>query len=833
MALPIEDILPELCGVLAATPNAVVEAPPGAGKSTLLPLALLDAPWLGGRRVLMLEPRRLAARLVARRLAENLGEPVGHRVGFRVRDETRVSAATRLEVVTEGILTRLLQADPALEGIGAVLFDEFHERSLHADLGLALCRDVQRGLREDLRLVVMSATLDGAAVSRLLDGAPVLTSQGRMFPVETRHLPPAPGTSFESHVAAAIRQALRETAGDVLVFLPGVGEIRRIDRLLAEAPPPGVEIVPLYGDLPAAQQDRAVRPGTAGCRRVILSTAIAETSLTIEGVRVVVDGGLMRRPVFDPRSGFTRLHTGRVSLAAADQRRGRAGRVAPGVCYRLWPEAETRALAPSTPPEIAAADLAPLALELAQWGVRDSGQLDWLDPPPAAALSQAAALLRQLDALDPAGGLTAAGRALAALPVHPRLGYMMRRGAALGQGATACAIAALLEDRDMLAGGGARSADLRLRLEVLQALQAGRRWRDAGLQVREPAARRALRLAERWRRLMAVREAEIEPAAAGLLLAFAYPDRVARRRPGEAPRFVLSNGRGATLPAADPLAGEPFLAVAEIDGAGAEGGIFLAAPLSAAEIDAHLAGRIEETVSIDWDDRADAVVARRQRRLGALVLREWPLPAPPPERLAEALLAALRRRGIDALPWSEEATALRRRLAFLHRLDPQSWPDMSDAALLAGLEDWLGPHLAGLASLAQLRRLDLAAVLRERLDWPGRQALDRLAPTHMEVPTGSRLRIDYGDPARPVLAVRLQELFGLAATPRIADGRVTLTLHLLSPAGRPLAVTDDLARFWTGAYQEVRKEMRGRYPRHPWPEDPLAAAPTRRAKGRG
>lgn len=839
MAQPIEHILPQVQTALRQGNALVVQASPGAGKSTLLPLALLDEEWLGGRKIVMLEPRRLAARLVAKRLAQNLGDALGNKVGYRMRDDSKVSRETRLEVVTEGILTRMLHDDPELPGIGALLFDEFHERSLPADLGLALALDVQRNLRPDLRIVAMSATLDGAAVASLLGDAPIVTSDGKLFPVETRYLPIDANATMENTAARAVRQALREElsgeGGDVLVFLPGRREIGRVERLLVEGGVPGdVDVMPLYGELSAEAQDRAVAANRSTRRRVVLSTSIAETSLTIEGVRTVIDAGQSRRAAFDASTGMSRLITMRASLASADQRRGRAGRTAPGICYRLWPEAENRALPRAEKPEIEAADLAPLALDLALWGVSDAMQLTWMTPPPAVSFAQAQALLRQLEALDGDNRITAHGRRLAALPVHLRLAHMIVKGGEVGLGITASRVAALLEDRDVLrAERGKRQADLRLRLEALASLQnkSGAVHRD--LQLNEPAARRALRLAERWSKQMRFAARDDDVAQAGLLLAFAYPDRIAKRRPGGEPRYVMANGRGAALDAADSLASEAFLAVAEMDGAGAEGAIYLAAPLDKRDIEEHFASHIVTRDAVEWDERSSSVLARRQRLIGFLVLDDAPLKKVPAELVAQALLEALRKRGIDALALSPAAQAFRQRVAAVRVIKGEGWPDLSDAGLLASLEQWLAPHLDGVTSLNKLRALDLEAAIGDLLDWQQRRDLDRLAPTHIEVPSGSRIRIDYSDRAKPVLAVKLQEMFGSPTTPSIVDGRLALTLHLLSPAGRPLQVTSDLAGFWAGSYAEVRRDMRGRYPRHPWPDDPLAAPPTARAKRRG
>ncbi|HXE57412.1 MAG TPA: ATP-dependent helicase HrpB [Gemmatimonadales bacterium] len=843
MALPIEPVLPALAAALGARGAAVLQAPPGAGKTTRVPLALLDQPWLGGRKIVILEPRRLAARAAARRMAALLGEPVGGTVGCRIRLETRVTARTRIEVVTEGVLTRLLLEDPALEGVGLVIFDEFHERSIHADLGLALTLQTRELLRDDLRILVMSATLDGEPVARLLgaalgvDAAPVVTSEGRAFPVETRYFgapgdPRRPGRRIEPSVAGAVLEALTREEGDVLVFLPGAGEIRRAETLLRErlAGDPAIDIYPLHGTLPAEQQDAAIRPSPPGRRKIVLATSIAETSLTIEGVRVVVDSGLARVPRFSPRTGMTRLETVRVSRAAAEQRRGRAGRVAPGVCYRLWAEGEQGHLLPHALPEILEADLAPLVLDLAAAGVTEPLELRWLDPPPPAAYRRARELLHELEAIDAHGRITPHGRRMAELGAHPRLAHMMLRGASLGAAGLACRLAALLGERDLLRPeAGPPDPDLRLRLELLRRLEGPAR-REAP--VDREALRRIRLEAERWAgRLPAEPPGanRAEAPGAGLLLAFAYPDRIAARRPGPPPRYLLRNGTGAYLDPPGPLGSEPWLVVAETDGRSPEGRIRFAAPITLEEVEAHFGDQLEREEVVAWDDAAQAVVARRRERLGALVLREGPLPHPDPARVRGALLDAVARRGLELLPWTDAARRLRERLRFLHRLDP-AWPDVSDDALLGRLAEWLGPWLDGVRRRDELARLDLVPALEGLLDRERRRALDRLAPTHWTVPSGSRIPIDYADPEAPALAVRLQEMFGASDTPRIADGRVPLTLHLLSPAHRPVQVTRDLAGFWRGAYFEVRKDLRGRYPKHHWPDDPLAAAPTRRTK---
>ena len=832
-ALPLGATLPALEAALATSGVAVLEAPPGAGKTTLVPLALLGTAWLGGGRILMLEPRRLAARAASRRMADMLGEPVGATVGYRTRLDSRVGAGTRIEVLTEGILLRVLAADPGLDGTGLVIFDEFHERSLDADLGLALTLDVRRHLRSDLRLLVMSATLDGGAVARLIGDAPVIASTGQRHDVELRHLArPAPDR-LEAAIAGAIRRALAEDEGGVLAFLPGGREIRRLERRLrAEGLGPGIVLAPLYGDLAQPLQDAAIRPPPPGQRKVVLATPIAETSLTIEGIGVVVDSGLARVPRFEPSSGLTRLETVRVSQASAEQRRGRAGRLGPGVCYRLWAASEHAQLPPFTTPEIREADLAPLALTLAQWGIREAGDLAWLDPPPGPAFAEARALLRRLDALDAEGRITAHGQAMSRLGLAPRLAHMVLKAREWGQGRLACAIAAVLTERDVVkAAPGASDADLRLRVELVEgapsaALPAGLAVDRAGL----ARARASARLVARQIGLHGGGADGFDET--GRVLAQAYPDRLAQRRAGSGGRFRLANGRGASVAETDALAREEFLAVAALDGERRNARIFLAAPLSRAELEVDFAAAIESADTIAWDVRTGAVTARRERRFGALVLADAVLPDVPPARISAALGEGIRAMGLDTLPWHGEAARLRQRIAFLHRLDNGAWPRVSDEALLATIEDWLAPFLAGITRRAQFADIDLAAAIAALLTPAQRRTLDRLAPDRITVPSGARIAIDYGAGEVPVLAVKLQELFGTADTPAIADGRVSLVLHLLSPAGRPLQVTRDLRSFWANSYPEVRRSMRGRYPRHPWPENPLEAAPTSRPKAR-
>ncbi len=832
--LPIEAVLPDIRAALSGASGLVLQAPPGAGKTTRVPLALLDQDWLGGKRIIMLEPRRLAARAAAARMAAMLGEAVGATIGYRIRLDAKVGPSTRIEVVTEGILTRMLQDDASLPGIGLVIFDEFHERSLNADLGLALCLEAQAALRDDLKLLVMSATLDGAPVAALMGGVPLVTSEGRAFAVDTRFLARPEPRRFPEAMAAAIRRALESEDGDVLAFLPGTGEIRRTEALLLEDPAlRGMVIAPLYGDLGAEAQDRAIRSDAGGRRKVVLSTAIAETSLTIDGVCIVVDGGQMRVPRFDPSTGMTRLVTLAVSRAAADQRRGRAGRQGPGVCWRLWSEADDRALQLFTAPEIAEADLAPLALDLAQWGINDAGQLAWLEPPPEAALAQARDLLAELGAVDAAGRITAHGRAMNRLAMHPRLAHMVMSARALGLGGLACDVAALLSERGILrAGRGGRDADMRLRLDVLR----GGRDLDPrfGLTVDKGGLARVRAAARDWRRRLGLKAGLEDGATAdcGLVLAFAYPDRIARRRPGGEPRYASSGGGGVLFADVDPLAAEEWLVVAETDGNRRDARIFLAAPLTLAEIEDHFPDSIRTVDEVGWDRRDEVVVARRQRRLFALVLDERRRTDVASDRLAAAMTEGVRAMGLDCLPWTDELNRLRARIAFLRASRPDDgWPDLSDTALTDGLETWLTPFLGGITRRAHLTRLDLSQALRSLLDWNQTRRLDELAPTHVAVPSGSRVPIDYSGEV-PVLAVRLQEMFGCAETPRIADGQVPLLMHLLSPARRPVQVTRDLASFWANAYHAVKADLKGQYPKHWWPDDPMQAEPTARAKPR-
>ncbi|PTM40218.1 ATP-dependent helicase HrpB [Bosea sp. 124] len=824
--LPIDAVLGDLAAALRARSNAVLVAPPGAGKTTRVPLALLDEPWTKGGKLIVLEPRRLAARGAANRMAQTLGERVGETVGLRVRLGSKIGPKTRIEVVTEGVFARMILDDPGLEGVAAVLFDEFHERSLDADFGLALALDAQSGLREDLRILVMSATLDGARVARLLGEAAVVESQGRAYPVETRYLGREPLKRIEDQVADAVLLALNEQAGSQLVFLPGQGEIRRVEERLRERiRDVSVEIAPLYGALDQAEQDRAVLPAPPGRRKVVLATAIAETSLTIEGVRVVIDSGLARVPVYEPDLGVTRLETRRASRAACDQRRGRAGRTEPGICYRLWEEAGNGALEAFARPEILSADLAPLLLDCAAWGVSDPTGLAFLDPPPAPALKEARSLLASIGALDADGRITPEGRTLQLLPLPPRLARMVVAAARFGEAGPAAMLAALLVER----GLGGDALDLSERLERVERERGGR-------------AADMRRLAEGWARAAeraAGRQKGAETLSPGVLLAFAYPDRVAKARSPGSGQYLLANGRGATLEPTQRLAREPYIVVAEMTGAAQQSRILSAAALAEGDIARLVANglapfAIEERSETVFDRTARALRTRAVRRYGALALSERPLPAEGSIANAEILAEGIGALDIGLLPWTRAQRQLRERVSFLQRAkSEQGWPDLSDGGLATAPALWLAPHILGRAALAAIEPGDLDAALGELLPWDMKRRLDAEAPTHFTAPTGSSLAVDYAAEAGPTISVRVQELFGLSKHPTLAGGRVPLVLELLSPGHRPIQITRDLPGFWRGSWAAVKSEMKGRYPRHPWPDDPAAAPPTTRAKPRG
>jgi ATP-dependent helicase HrpB len=813
--LPIDAALPDLAAALRGNNAAALVAPPGAGKTTRIPLVLAREDWAQKtRRILVLEPRRLAARAAADRMAQTLGERVGDTVGLRVRFGSKISSRTRIEIITEGIFTRLILDDPMLDGVGAVIFDEFHERSLDADLGLALARDVQQGLREDLRILVMSATIDGARIATLLGDAPVIASEGRAFPVET-HYVGHDARPIEPQVADTIMRAMRADTGSLLAFLPGAAEIRRTKTLLEGRTGPSTDVVALYGALAGDEQDRAIVPAAPGRRKVVLATSIAETSITIQGVRVVVDSGLARVPRYEPDVGVTRLETVRVSRAAADQRRGRAGRTEPGVCYRLWDEPQTAALEPFARPEILAADLSSFALDLAAWG-GGPDQLAFLDPPPRAALTEAKALLAELGAIDGDGRITAEGKLLRRLPLPPRLARMVVDTGAEGDALPAAETAALIGER----GLGGDDVDLRERVNALR--------RD-----RSPRARDARAMAQRWAEVASGNSPSVDSAlSVGALLALAYPERLAKNRGGAAGAFLLVNGRGANIDPASPLAREPFLAVAELAGTAAQGRILSAAPITLAEIEQRFSDRIAAREEIAFDTASASLRGRRSRRLGAIALSDQPVPVVAKEDTAQKLADGIAGLGMHRLPWTKSLQQWRDRVMFLRASEGEEWPDLSDVALAQTVNAWLAPALAAKTALGEIAADELNTALRALLPWPLQRRLDAEAPTHFAAPTGSQVPIDYEAEGGPKIAIRVQELFGLDRHPAIAGGKVPLLIELLSPAHRPVQMTRDLPGFWRGSYAAVRAEMRGRYPKHPWPEDPIAAPATRRAKPR-
>ena len=836
ISLPIDEVLPALREALATRHEAVLEAPPGAGKTTRVPLALLNEPWLAGQTILMLEPRRLAARAAAERLASELGEKVGETVGYRIRLDSKVGPNTRIEVVTEGILTRRLQDDPALEGVGLLIFDEFHERSLDADLALALSLNGRELFRDDqpLKILLMSATLEGERLAGLLDDAPILRSEGRMYPVAMRWGRPfQPGEFIEPRLVQTILEALNDETGSLLVFLPGQAEIRRVHQQLADALGESTQVLlcPLHGELDLAAQRAAIDPAPAGFRKVVLATNIAETSLTIDGVRVVIDAGLARVPRFDPGSGMTRLDTQRISRASATQRAGRAGRLEPGVCYRLWSQDQHEQLAAYASAEILSADLAGLALQLGRWGVTP-GQLVWLDVPPAAAYAQAQDLLDRLGALD-GEALTRHGQAMAELPAHPRIAHLLLRGQALGLAEMACDVAALLGERDILRGAG---ADLHSRLVLLSGEERAARGAQGGVQ-------RARQLARQYRGYLRGKPSEpvsdpSHPCWLGALLALAYPDRVAQQRRAGGAEYRLANGRAALFAEADSLMKQSWLVIADLGSRQGqrEERIYLAADFDPALFDSVLAEQVRVVDQLDWDEREGVLRAERQRKVGELILSREPLTGLDETARSQALVNLVRRKGLELLPWTPELRQWQARVALLRQLDLGSkreseWPDVSDAALLKSLEHWLMPYLGKVSRLSHFANLDLSSIVHNLLPWPLPQRLEELAPHHLSVPSGSSIRLDYSEQP-PILAVRLQELFGLAETPRIAGGRQVVKLHLLSPARRPVQVTQDLANFWRSTYAEVKKDLKGRYPKHYWPDDPLVAEATARIKPR-
>lgn len=831
--LPIEAILPELKIQLKNHTAAVLIAEPGAGKTTKVPLALLDEPWLADKGIIMLEPRRLAARTAAAYMAEMLREQVGETVGYRVRADSRVGPNTRIQVVTEGILTRMLQQDPELQGVGLIIFDEFHERHLHGDLGLALSLETQDVLREDLRLLVMSATLDAAPVASLMGEPAIITCEGRQFPVDTIYAPASRDVALEISIAALIRRALSEQEGDVLVFLPGAGEIRAVEKQLSTSVlPPDIILRPLYSQLTQEEQKAAVLPDPSGLRKVILSTSIAESSVTIQGVRVVIDSGLSRTQVFTPRTGMPYLATVKVSKASADQRKGRAGRTQSGVCYRLWSAEEHAHLADRSTPEIAHTDLTQLALELAAWGVRTPQELRWLDEPPEHAFKQAVQILQQLGAVDQAGRITEQGREMAAIGTHPRIAYMLLRSISLGAGWMGCCLAALLQEGDFFVRRRRHEdADLASRMEALLKHSAHHNFIHSEQEGTNGAA--VKRIIQEAKRLARRLDVEVDSTQrhldlAGVLLSFAYPDRIGQSR-GEG-RYLLASGRGVELPRMQLLSRSAYIVAAEVDDQGVDGRIWLAGAIEAEQLLQHHKTLLKTHSRVVWDSEHQAVRGRTQMELGALVIKETPYSNPAPEQLAEALLQGIQKEGLEILPWTKPAKQLRQRMLFMQALY-SDWPDCSDEALLNTLHDWLLPYVEGMRSRQDLQRLSLNAILEHGLmTWEQRKQLEEMAPTHFTAPSGSRIPINYDDPGMPVLAVRLQEMFGLHETPLLGGGRIRLTMQLLSPAQRPVQVTSDLASFWREAYFEVKKDLKGRYPKHYWPDNPLEGIATNRVR---
>lgn len=827
--LPVGEVTEALRLGLAERTRAVLQAPPGAGKTTALPLVFLHEPWLKGKKIIMLEPRRIAARAAASRLAFHLNEQAGKSIGFRTRLETKVSPSTRLEVVTEAILTRIIQNDPGLEEYGMAVFDEFHERNIHSDLGLALALDCQKNLREDLRILVMSATIAAGELGRRLDAA-VFTSKGRSYPVEIFYSPVPPRELWEKHLVRQTLSGLARHAGSMLVFLPGAGEIKRCAALLEEQmKEKETDIVPLYGDLPPEKQDAAIRPALQGRRKIVLATSIAETSITIDGISMVIDSGLSRVPGYDPGSGFTRLETVMVTRDSAEQRSGRAGRTGPGICIRLWEETAQATLVPFRAPEILTSDLAPLALELAAWGTDDPKELFWINPPPDAALSEARELLKELNALDDKMRITEEGKKLSGFGTHPRLAHMMMKGKERGSGSLACLLAGLLSEQDIFRSGREmKSCEISLRLDALAGkMEHGAHPVDNG------AIRRIREQAETWQGLLKLAgedRTKEDMREAGLLLAFAYPDRIGRQRSDRKRHYLLSNGRGALLAEKDPFLPSEYIVAARLDGKGADARILLASALDGKKLKEHFRHDLKSVSYVLWDGRTESVLAKKELRLFNLVIEEGGHPEPDDGAVRTAMLEGIRKMGAACLPWEKEERSWQKRVMFLRNLGNDDWPDVSDEALLASAEKWLLPFLGGVKKRSDLKKLSLKKALNTMLDHTKQREFERLAPESIRVPSGSNIRIDYSDPNAPSLAVRIQEVFGLARTPLIANGKAALVMHLLSPARRPIQVTRDLENFWKNTYSQVRKELKGEYPKHYWPEDPYQAVPTRRVR---
>ncbi len=824
ISLPIDDKIPQLQQALSHHCCCLLQAEPGAGKTTRVPLALLQQPWLQNQKIILLEPRRIAARSAASYMAQQLKQKPGDTVGYRLRLDSKIGPNTRIEVVTEGILTRMLQDDPALEGVGCIIFDEFHERSLQADLGLALTLQCQQLFREDLRILIMSATLEQQALLPLLGpDLAVVQCPGRSFEVKTHYLG---GDLFRFNadkMSQALITAIDQHTGSLLAFFPGAGEIRRVQQALArQTLPDNLDIIPLYGALGPEQQDRAMALPPPGQRKLVLATDIAESSLTIDGVNVVIDCGLTRKPRFDPNSGMSKLITHRISLASATQRQGRAGRQQLGHCYRLWHQSQEIGFEGYGAAEILHADLAPIALELAQWG-SDETELNWINTPPAAHLQQARTLLQQLGALDADNVITKMGQAMVKLGSHPRLSHMMLKAKKLGQGALACDLAALLGEKDLLANSGPRPADVRLRLEQFYSLRGSRKA--------SALIHRIQQTSQRWQRQLKISDSSTDSDQAGLLLCFAFPDRIAQRRGPSSQHYRLRNGRGATFFDRDALASHEYLAIADLDGKQADARIYQAAPIDLKLLQKNFPDQIKDRTEISWDDNSGSVRARQKSYLGKLIINDQPIKHPAAEQISAGLLAGIRHKGLDSLPWNNKARSLQARTLVVKRyLLDTDWPDLSDQALTDTLEQWLSPYIEGFRKLDQLKQLDLYSLLQNLLTWEQQQQLQQWLPSHFKVPSGSNISIDYSSRDEPQLSVRIQELFGLQQTPALMQGKLPLTIELLSPARRPIQITKDLISFWSNTYPEVCKDLKGRYPRHYWPDDPYQAEATRGTK---
>ena len=839
MDLPVEKILPQLCAFLRKGGSVILKAPPGAGKTTLVPLALLKEPWLKNGKIIVLEPRRLAARSAAYRMSELLNETVGKTVGYRTRTDSKISRDTKIEVVTEGIFSRQILANPELDNVAAVIFDEFHERSIHTDLGLALALDARTILRDDLKIIIMSATLDPEKISPLFENPQVLTCEGRMFEVKTESIPKHPRERLEDIAVRAVAKAISSGPGSILCFLPGIGEIRRVEEKIRSGMilPDNTILCPLYGDLDKKEQDAAIRPAPLGKRKIVLATSIAESSITIGSITVVIDSGLSRKSVFDPRTGMSHLETVRVSKASADQRRGRAGRTAPGTCYRLWADNENSLMPDYDIPEILESDLANLALFLADWGVTDASKLKWLDLPPSAEFAQSVELLKNLGALDINGKITRHGKKMIAAGTHPRLANMNLQGSARSIGSLACDIAAILEERDFIKfSGGRRDSDIRTRLRALREGRAfspkapflkdsfsdGSASHPYHENIDNSAKSRVKTLSDDFRQRLGIAFRECDTETAGILVGFAYPDRIAKRREGNNPIYLLSCGRSAKFAEPESISKEELLAIAELDDRDKDPKIILAAPVTRRDLDIYFGEMISTVEKVEWDDKSGAVIASGRRMLGKIILEEYPLKNPDTSKISDAISKGIKTRGISCLCWNDESENLRRRIEFAATIDGKDgWPDTSDNALLENLDEWLRPFLNGIRKLEDMKRINLKEALEGMLGWKLKEKLEKLVPARLKVASGSMIKLNYTEGKGPILEVKVQELFGTKEHPRIFNGKIPVLIRILSPSMRPVQTTSDLVGFWNGSYQLVKKDLKGRYPKHYWPENPM------------